>query len=431
MTDIAIAIKTILANQPMVQRYINYYEGLHPLTFASEKFRTTFGRTLMTMRDNLCPIVVESLADRMEIINFSGQDADDSIAKRAWDIWVRNLMPLYSNTIHREAIKTGVGYLLVWQDEAGNAVFYPQDARQCLIIEDEETGTYRFGAKMWQTETGEIRLTLYYQDRIEKYITAAKASDYATLKDTSFEGFNSDTENEVSINPYNTIPLFKFKANPILSDCIPIQDALNKTICDKLVAMEFAAYPQRHAVGLEIPVNEITGERELPFKAGVDRLWFSSDKETKFGEFGTADLTQFIAVADSLRLEMARISGVPLHFFSIQTGNAVSGEALKTLESRFTKRIKRLCLSFGEVWANVANFALRVETGFVGASSADANRLAVQWDAIEQRSEKEFLESLLLKKELGVAVETLFEELGYTAEDIAKFGRDGKINNAE
>jgi hypothetical protein len=179
--------------------------------------------------------------------------------------------------------------------------------------------------------------------------------------------------------------------------------------------MEFAAYPQRYAVGLEPPVNEVTGKAELPFKAGVDRLWFTNDANVKFGEFVTADLTQFLEIADSYRLEMARVSGTPLHFFSINTSDAISGEALKTLESRFTKRIKRLCLNFGSVWADVMTLALQIEGEQAGGE------LSVQWESPEQRSEKELLESLLKKKELGVPLPALQEELGYSIEDIAKF----------
>lgn len=420
MSDILTAVNTILRNQPMAQRYIDYYDGHHELAFASEKFRNAFGRTLQSMRDNLCPIVIEATADRMEVINFSGDKAKKAIANKAWSIWERNQMPIISNNLHREALKTGDAYLLIWANPLDNsAMFYEQDSRLCTVIEDEETGMPLFAAKLWTTAEKHLRLTLYYADRIEKYITREQFNNgVSTLKETSFAEYESETEQPISINPYGVIPMFKFETHPVLTDCIPIQDALNKTICDKLIAMEFAAYPQRYATGLEPPINELTNLPELPFQSGSDRLWFTNDPAVNFGEFSTANLLQYIAIADSYRLEMARVSGTPLHFFSINTGNAVSGEALKTLESRFTKRVKRLCLNFGSVWARAMGFALQIENS---ATRDAAKQLATQWDAVEQRSENEQLDAGLKKKELGVPLDVVLEELGYTSEDLQRF----------
>lgn len=418
MSDLQQAIDRVKAQQPNYDRFVNYYSGNHNLAFASEKFQNTFGNTLKNMRDNLCPIVVDAPADRMEIINFSGADKEkkNAIAEKAWEIWQRETLELVSNDVHKEALKCGCGYVIVWVDNDKNARFYAQDARQCAVIEDEDTGDPLFAVKQWTTLEKKIRITLYYTDRIEKYISQKEYGN-DTLKDTSFIPYSSDTENAITDNPYGVIPMFKFETQPVLNDAIPIQDALNKTMCDELVSQEFAAFPQRWAVGLELPENEITGKKEMPFLAGIDRLWNSEDKDSRFGQFLAADLEKFLKVEDSRRLEMARVTGTPLHFFSIQTGNAVSGEALKTLESRFTKKVKRLCVNFGVVWSKAMKLALAIEGTAIDADET----LTAQWESPEQRSELEFFQTLLLKQELGVPEEVLFEEAGYTVEDIAKF----------
>ena len=392
-----------------------YYDGDHELAFATEKYANTFGRILKTMRENLCRIVVDAPADRMEIINFSGGDDGNPVAEKAWEIWQRCLMELESVNVHKEAFKTGEAYLIVWQDDEGLAEFYPQVSNQCAVIENEITGKTEFAAKMWMAEK-KLRLTLYFPDRIEKYITRTDYNSTATtLKTESFIPFESEMEQAVVENPFGVVPVFKFTAETVLENAIPVQDRLNKTICDELVAQEFGAYPQRFATGLEPPINEATGRQELPFQAGVDRLWFTNDKDTSFGQFASADLTQFLKVEDAARLSVARVTGTPLHFFSFTTSNDLSGEALKTLESRFTKRIKRTSISFGAVWARAMTLALQIE-----GVSADAP-LTTQWESPEQRSEKEVLETLLLKQTLGVPEDVLFEEYGYSEEDIARF----------
>lgn len=422
MSDLQQAIDLIKAKQSICQMFIDYYNGKHRLAFASEKFTNTFGQTLQNMRDNLCPIVVDAPADRMEVLNFSGDKTNKGIADAAWELWTRETLELVSHEVHVEAIKCGYSYLIVWADENNQAKFYPQDSRQCVVVEDEGTGQPLFGAKQWMTIDKKIRITLYYADRIEKYITSRSVEGSMDLKDKSFVKFNGEGE-DTTPNTFGIIPMFEFETQPVLNDAIPIQDALNKTICDELVAQEFAAYPQRWAVGLE-PPKTVNGTKQMPFKAGVDRVWATGSKDVKFGEFPAANLEQFIKVEDSRRLEMARVTGTPLHFFSLNTSDAISGEALKTLESRFTKKVKRLTLNFGTVWANAMELALRIE-------GTAADNITTQWQSPEQRSEKEMWEVGGLKADLGVPEEVIWEENGYTEEDIAKFKKLAAANPPE
>jgi hypothetical protein len=428
MTDLQKAIDAIKAKLPACQTYIDYYEGRHKLAFASSKFETAFGRTVKDMRDNLCPIVVDSTADRMEILNFSGDDEKEvnAVADQAWEIWLRETLELVSNDIHRDAVKCGESFLIVWADESNQAKFYPQDSRHCVLIEDEDTARKLFGAKQWVNDEKLVRLNLYYDNRIEKYITRKKITGSFDLKESSFKPLEGvEGEEAVTQNPYGVLPMFKFEGTPVLSDAIPLQDMLNKTLADRMVTQEFGAFPQRWAVGLAPPTNEITGYKEAPFKAGVDRLWVSEDGATKFGEFSSASLEPYLKAANDDRLSMARATGTPLHFFGLTGNDVPSGEALKTLESRFTKRVKRLTLNFGTVWANVMRFALQIE----GTTSAE--NLTTQWQTPEQRSEKEQLDAAVIKQTLGIPQETLWEELGYTEEDIAIFKKAQELADAK
>jgi hypothetical protein len=409
--DIKYALDTLKAETPLRTEYVRYYNGEHPLAFATTKFQTAFGKTLKGVRDNLCPIIVEAPADRMEIINFSGDETEEAKAVnvKAWALWQRELMEVKSNEVHKEAFKTGEGFLIVWPDSSGQARFYVQDSRNCCIVENEETGEALFGVKMWKNRDEMIRLTLYYPDRTEMYVTKKKPQG-TELKPTHFV----EAEPEVP-NPYGVIPLFRFQTDPVLADAIPMQNSLNKTMADRHVTQEFGAFPQRWATGLEPPTDEISGAQKALFDGGIARLWFTNDQNVKFGEFSAAAMEPYLKAATEDRLCVARNSGTPLHFFSFTTSDAMSGEALKTLESRFTKRVKRACLSFGPVWAEAMTLALTIE------NERTSVQITPQWESAEQRSESELLDSQLKKQALGVPNEVLLEELGYTPEDIARF----------
>jgi len=427
--DIKQALDTIKANQPERQRFIRYYDGRHELSFATEKFKSAFGQTMKNMRDNLCPIVVDAPADRMEVINFSNGENTNPQADAAWKLWQRELMELHSNDVHKEALKTGAGYLIVWS-VGGEAKFYVQDSRNCCVIEDEETAEPLFGAKMWETKDKFVRLTLYYPDRIDKYITAKKRRDGTELKPEHFipvERLRKDGEviEAPSVpNPHGVIPMFQFETSPVLNDAIPVQDALNKTYADRMVTQEFAAFRQRWATGLEPPTDELTGVQKKIFDGGADRLWFTNDEKVKFGEFEATALEPFLKAADSDRLEMARVSGTPLHFFSINTSDAISGKALNALEARFTKKVSRMCLNFGAVWARVMKLALAIE-------GEAADNLTVQWGPVETQDEGDLLDSQIKKKSLNVPDKTLWEEIGYSEEQITEFEKTNAKNKPE
>lgn len=430
MGDIALALTAIKTNLPLRQEYIDYFDGKHKLAFATDKFQSAFGKTLKGLRDNLCPIVVTAPADRMEVINFAGDKSEvaSAIANPAWELWQREQMELGSYNTHIEALKSGCAYLIVWPDRNNQSKFYLQDSRQCVIIEDEETGEPLFGAKLWDTDVTInekvekfTRITLYYADRIEKYITAKKKTESVELKEKHFVPVQRTAESGAVIeapitpNPYGIIPMFSFETDAILEDAIPLQDSINKTFADRMVTQEFGSFRQRWITGFQPDIDPVTGTPQKVFNHGIDKLWFANDKDVKFGDFAATDIEPFLKASNEDKISMARVTGTPLHFFGLSSDHVPSGEALKTLESRFTKRVKRLCLNFGAVWARVMKLALAIE------SEGGADNLTVQWDTPEQRSEKEMLDSATVKKNLGIPEETLWEELGYSEEDIAKF----------
>lgn len=416
MSDIQTALDAIKHKMNDRQLFIDYYDGNHKLAFSTEKFKTSFGQTLKGLRDNLCPIVVDAPADRMEVINFAGDEEGKTVADTAWKLWQREQMELHSNEVHVEAIKTGCAYVIVWADKDNRAKFYLQDSRQCVVVKDEDTGDSLYAAKLWETKEKYARLTLYYPDRIEKYITEKKREQGGMdLKTDHFKPLEAQGEPNRIPNPHGIIPMFYFETNPVLNDAIPIQDCLNKTLADRMITQEFASFRQRWATGLEPPTDELTGVQKKIFDGGADRLWFTNEEKVKFGDFEATPLDPFLKASDSDRIEMARVTGTPLTYFGLNTSDAMSGEALKVLESRFTKKVKRLTLNFGGVWSKAMQLALRIENELV------PDNLTAQWDAVESRSEKEMLEAAVIKQGLGVSAETIFEELGYTKEDIAKF----------
>jgi hypothetical protein len=448
------------------QTFLNYYAGLHAFGFATNKFATVFGKTFASFRSNLCPAVVDAVVDRLTVNGFGvetdtldellttpasveaaedegteGEDeASEAIEDMALAIWKYNRMDQRSDELHNEMSTCGDAYLLVWPDPMNPKIplMYPQTAQSMTVRYDpEKPGVILWAAKHWLVGDY-MRLTLYFADRIERYITRDKIKGTAQAQAniastqgpnawTGSQGFQfpkpetlipyaDDETPEVVDNPYGMVPVFHFPNNSRmgnfgkseLADALPIQDALNKTIIDTLVGSEFQALPQRWIAGLDIEYDDNGKPKPPLIEMGADRFLALAEGQVA-GQFPAADLAGLLAEADAFRLDMARVTATPLHYIQ-PTGVPPSGEALKTMESRFVKKIVKAQITIGNVWEDAMEFCFQIMGQTVS--------LECQWDDPAPRSELEHMQALTLKKALGIPDETIWAEAGYADETI-------------
>jgi hypothetical protein len=294
-----------------------------------------------------------------------------------------------------------------------------------------------WAAKAWLAADRHYRLNLFYPDRIEKYVSKEKSEGMlpeakaflpidsskfqvpsSKLDQTNLEHGTLNLELGTVPNPYGIVPVFHFANNADfgslgrseLEAAIPVQDGLNKAVLDMLVAMEFSAFRQRWAAGIEV-ATDADGKQIAPFQSGMDKLWIADNPSARFGDFEASQLDQFLKVKDGFRTDIASVTGTPLHYF-MQTNRALpSGESLRKAETRFIAKVRDRQESFGQVWADAMQFALRIE-----GRSLDT-RLLTQWEDPSPLSEREMLENILLKRRIGLPVEEALVEAGYGVND--------------
>lgn len=409
------AITNLRLNAERYAKPTRYHNGEHDLKFATEKFQNTFGTLFREFALNLCPVICDAVKDKLRVTGFSVESRSaDNLHSDSRTIWQRNRMGTRMGEIHKESLICGDAYMIVWPNESGHAVFYPNKAANIAIAADESApGSILWAAKVWRDADKHIRLNLFYADRIEKYISKKEVE--GSLPDAdAFAPLGDHVP-----NPYGIVPVFHFANNADLGTqgrseleaAIPVQDGLNKSVLDMLVAMEFAAYRQRWAAGIEFEIGE-DGVPVAPFKAGIDHVWISENPQARFGDFEASQLDQFLKVKDSFRVDMASVTGTPLHYFLQQTGGFPSGESLKKAETRFLAKVRDRQESFGQVWADAMAFALAVE------GQGRAASLITEWEDPAPMAEREFLENILLKKQIGLPVEQALLEAGYGEADV-------------
>ncbi len=429
-TDLQTAVEELQKNQTAYSKVNKYYDGDHDLSFATEKFENAFGNLFLEFSLNMCPAVVDALKDKMIVTGYRNEDGDDKdLSETLWKIWQQNRMGTRSGQIHKEAFRSGDAYAIVWVDPAKRTTIYPQSAESCTVFYDDETpGKITWAAKYWKRADQRFRLNLYYADRIERYISKPQ-SELRTLRPRSDEPKisymlpNDFIEFDIPIlNQYGTVPVFHFANNgdvgafgrSELKDVVPVQDALNKSVLDMMVAMEFAAFRQRWASGIEMQYEDDGETPKTPFVAGLERLWITESGEAKFGSFDASDLEQFLKVKDSFRSDFASVSGTPIHYFMQSGANfPQSGESIRRAETRFVHKVKDRQESFGNVWEDIMSFALMIE----GGQKKDI-QIFTEWEDAGRLTAKEELENLILKQSIGVPEEQLLTEAEYGKAEI-------------
>ena len=368
------ALQNFRDNASRYEKAERYYRWSHDLAFASAKFQNTFGALFREFALNLCPAVCDSVRDKLIVRGFGTQEVGEkgsggvgeknNFGREARKIWDRNRMATRAGELHKEVLKCGDAYAIVWPDADGRAVIYPNRAESCTAAYDEEMpGRILWAAKYWRTPDKRTRLNLMYTDRIEKYIsvreserTLPEARDFAAYGPAESGGVKSQTRNPKSEipNPYGVVPVFHFANNADigalgtseLESAMPIQDGLNKSVLDMLVAMEYSAYRQRWVAGIELELDS-AGNKIAPFQAGIDHLWVAENPEATFGDFGAANLEGFLKVKDSFRIDICSVTGTPLHYLMPFTGGFPSGEAFRKAEARFIAKVRSRQEAFG------------------------------------------------------------------------------------
>jgi hypothetical protein len=403
--------------------YEGYYAGAHPLQFATSKFRETFGSLFAEFADNWCPVVVDSSAERLAVQGFrfggTGRSAYEG-DKDAWDIWQQNYLDADSGLAHLEAIKTGQAFVIV---DAGDppriTVEHPSEV---VVAHAPGDRRRRVAAlKRWIDYNGVHHATVYLPEGTYRFRTRDAVEVGTEIR------WEPDDPEHVA-NPFGKIiPVIPMRNNPSmilggrsdLAVVIDIQNAVNKIVTDMIVASEYAAFRQRWATGVEIPVDPETGQANASrFLSSISRVWTVDDADAKFGEFNVTDLTTYVRAVETLIQHLAAQTRTPPHYLTAGLGQWPSGDSLKASETGLVAKVRRKQIDFGEAWEEAMRLAFLAIGDSERAAVIDAE---VIWADPEFRTEGERVDALVKMATLGVPDEALWQRYGATPQEIERW----------
>lgn len=394
-----------------------YYDGQQPLAMSSDQFREAFGRFFYRWSDNMCKLVVQALEERLTVqgFNFGGPRASDA----AWAIWQRNSMDAQSAKAHHEAILKGTCSVIVAPGKNG-AIIRVQKPEDVVVAYGDDPLERAVAMKRWTTLDGQLLAQLYYPDRIEKYRARIDATPTVWDRRT-VPGEPWPAPHDLQVVP--VIPLINDpnldnQGTSEIAAMLPLQDALNKVFVDLLVASEYAAFRQRWATGLEIPVDPDTGKSVEPFKPSVEHVWSTAATDAKFGDFDQTDVRGMIQAIETIIQHIATQTRTPAHYLLGQSGTFPSGESMEATETGLVAKAWQVTRNFGDPWEETMRLSFRAEGKMTQANQTRAETI---WKDPENRTESEHVDALVKMGALGVPNEVLWERWGATPEDIEKW----------
>lgn len=479
-SDLQAALDELAAAYPAYAKAEQYFEGQYGEYFASIRVRRAMARTGANFRLNFARGPVRAVADRLEIASITTTNTDAN--KIIQDMWEDNELDLELPDILEKASEFGDAYVTVWPSEPLDDhdddyrptgvdtfqgentptlvdtdddgipnvdIFYNNPLSVRIFYDPEKPRVKAFAIKRWMlSNTKQIRVDLYYPDRIERYITKPGILE---PKATELHPFTGDGQDATIDNPFGEIPIFHLRTarpygRPEHIDFYGAQDAIHKLIVSHMSGVDYHSLPQRYALGddttdsseavnsdedefafgLDTGATSRPGDPQSQLSAEPGSLWWLQ-RVKAVGQFAEADPKTFLDPLTVYLRAGAQISETPMRLMD-PSGDPPSGESRRLEEAPFTKKIERRQTSYGATLRQIFTFALKI-IGLdpaTGVNRFDGVKVQVQWKSADIVDDLQGWQTVVQKLQAGLPVKQAFKEAGYTDEQVTEwFGDEG------
>lgn len=438
----------------------DYFTGDVPEVFAAPAVRRKLAATGERYKFALASTPVKVLADRVVLTGVStGRPQLDQIVSA---VRTTNRMQLLEPNVHLSTFKFGDAYLFSWPDltpdgrVVGVRVLLNEPATVRAVYGEDDPNAILYVIKAWVERSADgtkrRRADVYYdateddagrpvRARIERFVTK-DGSGPRGHQSGDWQQFLDDGQEEWLIEHDFGLPWTHFRngapyGTPEHALAYGPQDAITKLLITQITTTDHHGWPQRYGLidpaavldqnesdpdwGDDLDADDdstaeggvSSGERDGP---GTMKK-FTGMREV--GQFATADPDVFIQPVDLYVRLMSQLTGTPLYDFD-PSKDQPSGVARRRAEAPLIAKIGNRELYLSDTWAQ---FWGRV---FELLDVEDAPEVAVSWRPAFVIDDTEGLDVLAAKRALGVPVEELLVEAGYTREQASAWAENAE-----
>ncbi|WP_280454786.1 phage portal protein [Nocardia brasiliensis] len=199
----------------------------------------------------------------------------------------------------------------------------------------------------------------------------------------------------------------------IIEPLLTIQERINETTYEMLVAQYWSAFRQRYVMGW-MPKTEQDAMRHA-----ASDTWYFKDPTVKAGQFDATDLDNYIKSKESGLRDLAAVGQVPAQQLGLSGISNISEASLAALEAGKDRKVSEIETSLGESYEQMFRTAAHI-AGDAEAASDFASE--VIWRDATARSFAQMVDGLgKLATMLNVPDEILWEDIpGWTKEKVER-----------
>jgi hypothetical protein len=425
-------------DEARIQRIDNYIHGKHDDPYMPPQADDEYKLLAKRAVSNWLPLLIGTPAQALYVDGYrpststSGLPTASSSASTQWTHWQRSRMDARQAAVYRGALGYGHSFVLTEKTKKGIVSKGLSAKRTAALFEDPAND-----------ETPYAAITIVSKPRGE---TPGKArlfdgkSEYA-VQFKSYTDTDSIRVGAGKRHGATECPVTRFAASVdlegrtvgVVEPMIPLQNRINQTIFDLLVAQTYTSHEVRYVTGMAPPLQmemvdengQVTTDPALavdsrprldtagnPIPANINhnarRFLFAEDPDVKFGSLPAGPIGSLIDSVDMSIRHLAAISQTPPHHLLGQIAN-LSAEALLAAETALSRKITEFQSIFGEAWERVFRLAAEME-GDTAAQDDFAGE--VQWRDMESRSLAQAADALgKLADQLGIPKRGLWKRV--------------------
>ena len=417
----------------------NYYDGEQNamLTARLREFLNVQGDQEFNL--NVCRTVVEVVEERLLMTGVDSNEQGEAKPVAAWadDLFDQQKLAINQSAVHEGALRDGQSFVLVdWDADNQRPRFTPHPRYACAEAGGDEFGckahyhdddpsqpllcvSKRWVEKLDTKGKTRKRMTIYYPDRVEKYESVG--SDWVQFRDEGDTSWPIPWVDKAgkplgitAIHFPNTLTL-----RSEIRDAIPVQNAINKSVIDLLGAADVAGFRIFFARGW-IPTTDglaLKDDKSNQAKIQPGSILGTAKTDASFDAIDGSDLSQSINVVEAFLGQLCVVTSTPASRVTFNKQVAAEGTQKEQKEGLFAKTRKRQML-YNNSWIECFNMARRLANTFGNAGLDEKPAFVMRWEPIQARDTATEQNGWKVKKEIGVPLETLLGEMGYSPEEI-------------
>ncbi|MBF6368416.1 phage portal protein [Nocardia puris] len=389
---------------------------------------------------NFLPLILDVFGQGLKVDNYlTGDEPDPETGRRftagPWVWWQRNQFGAKQTGINRAALHYGVSYATVLPSLTADPGDSPAvhmrgvSPRQLTALYGEplEWDPRRGGPvdDAWPIMAMEMKgpMVRLYDEQNVHFIGVKQVPQSALgWRDPAYLSVGNFEYIEGRAHQLGVCPVVRFQDRilldgeeqyGIIEPLLTIQERINETTYEMLVAQYWSAFRQRYVMGW-IPKNQ-----EEALRHAASDTWYFKDQAVKAGQFDATDLKNYIESKESGLRDLAAVGQVPAQQLGLSGISNISEASLAALEAGKDRKVSEIEASLGESYEQLLRTAAHIAGDEVAAADFASE---VVWRDATARSLAQTVDALgKLATLLDVPEEILWEDIpGWTREKVLR-----------